>query len=123
MKGNFDRNAWTNYFKEFSARNMARPTRLESFGEFGAQEEKHGLPFEGIAMDTSLAGPPSVEIMLGGHGVSKARHLTLVIPDVQEITPKGGLDGRDEALEIVSGEGYRHLLRFEREARMAAPAH
>ena len=122
MKENIDRSVWINYFNEFSRRNQSRPTRLEMFGELGAQEQEHGLPFEGITMRNagSLA---CVEIMLGGGDADRTKHLTHVIPEVEQITPKVGLDGRDEALEIVSGEGYRNLLCFEREARMAAAAH
>ena len=122
MKENIDRSVWVNYFNEFTRRNQSRPTRLEMFGELGAQEQEHGLPFEGITM-TNAGSLPSIEIMLTGRDADRTEHLTHVIPEVQEITPKVGLDGRDEALEIVSGEGYRNLLCFEREARMAAAAH
>jgi hypothetical protein len=111
-----------NYLDEFSKRNQSRPTRLEVFGELGAQEQEHGLPFEGITM-TNTGTLPSVEIMLGGSDARETGHLTHTIPEVEEITPKRSPDGRDEALEIVSGKGYRNLLCFEREARMAAAAH
>ena len=121
MKVNLDHSVWVNYFNEFTRRNQSRPTRLEMFGELGAQEQEHGMPFAGISI-TNAGVLPSVEIMLGGRGAGRSKHLTHVIPDVQEITPKVGLDGRDEALEIVSGKGYRNLLCFEREARMAAAA-
>jgi hypothetical protein len=121
MKENIDPGVWTNYFNEFSKRNQSRPTRLELFGELGAQEQEHGLSFEGITISNGGL-LPSVEIMLGG-SLKRTRHLTHVIPDVLEITPKSGPDGRDEALEIVSGKGYRNLLSFEREARMTAVAH
>ena len=122
MKQDIDRSVWINYFNEFTRRNQMRPTRLEVFGEFGAQEQERGLLFEGIAMETNSRAFPSVDIMLGGNDATEPRHLTHVIANVQEITPKRGSDGRDEALEIVSGEGYRNLLRFEPEARMAANA-
>jgi hypothetical protein len=46
-----------------------------------------------------------------------------VITNVMEVTPKRGPDGRDEALELISRNGERNLLLFEREARMAAAAH
>src|SRR6266567_1124426 len=122
MKENIGRSVWINYFTEFTRRNKSRPTRLEVFGELGAQEQEHGLLFEGIAMETDRSTWPSVDIMLGGHDAIESRHFTRVIANVQEITPKRDSDGRDEALEIVSGEGYRNLLRFEPEARMAATA-
>jgi len=121
MRENIDRKVWTEYFKEFSARNMARPTRLEHFDEFGAKEEEHGLPFAGIAIDTRRANAASIQIMFGARG-ERSRHFTHVIRNVLGITPKSGLDGRDEALVIVSGEGFRDLLRFEREALAAAAA-
>jgi hypothetical protein len=120
MKENIDRSVWINYFNDFSRRNLSRSTRLEVFGELGAQEQEHGLPFEGISMTKGAS--PSVEIMLGGRGASKTRHLTHVIPDVTEITPKRAVNGRDEALEIVSGKGYRNLLRFEPEAALTSMA-
>ena len=122
MKKNIDRSVWINYFNEFTRRNQWRPTRLEVFGELGAQELERGLLFEGIAIETDSRAFPTVDIMLGGHDAIESKHFTRVIANVQEIMPKRGLDGRDEALEIVSGEGYRNLLRFEPEARMAATA-
>ena len=122
MKENIDRSVWINYFNEFTRRNQWRPTHLQLFGELGAQDEAHGLPFAGIAFDADGVSP-SVEIMLGARDAIDPRHLTHVIENVQEITPKRGLDGRDEALELISGNGYRNLLLFEREARMAAAAH
>jgi hypothetical protein len=122
MKKNIDRSVWINYFNEFTRRNQWRPTRLEVFGDLGAQELEHGLLLEGIALETDNSAFPSVDIMLGANEAIEPRHLTHVIANVQQITPKRGLDGRDEALEIVSGEGYRNLLRFEPEARMAVMA-
>lgn len=122
MRENFDRSVWINYFNEFTRRNQSRPTRLEVFGEFGAQQEERGLTFAGIALDRDGGGLPSVEIMLGACDEVEPRHLTRVITNVQEITPKRGQDGRDEALEIISSEGYHNLLRFEPDARMSARA-
>jgi hypothetical protein len=113
MKEKFDRSVWINYFNEFTRRNQQRPTRLEVFGELGAQEEERGLPFTGIAIDTDSRDLPSVEIMLGGPDAVEPRHLTHVIVNVEEITPKRGPDGRDEALQIISAQGETSLLRFE----------
>jgi hypothetical protein len=120
MKENIDRSVWVNYFDEFTRRNQSRPTRLEVFGELGAQEEEHGLPLAGIALNTKSPNLPSVEIMFGGPGVMEQRHLTHVIANVQDITPKRGPDGRDEALWIVSAEGETSLLRFEPQPMNAA---
>lgn len=120
MKENIDRSVWINYFNEFTRRNQSRPTRLEVFGELGAQEQERGLPFAGIALDTVSGVLPSVEIMLGGHDAIEPRHLTHVIANVREITPKRGLDGRDEVLEIITAQGETSLLRFEPRAMIAA---
>ena len=111
MKENLDRSVWINYFNEFTRRNQSRATQLEVFGENGAQEEEHGLPFAGIALE-QVNGTPSIEIMFGGDDTGP-RHLTHVIANVQQITPKRGPDGRDEALEIIDSEGEKNLLRFE----------
>jgi hypothetical protein len=110
MNENLDPGTWAKYFVEFTTRNQSRPTKLEVFGEAGAQEEERGLPFNGISLD-QRDGASRVEIMLGEMG--KPRHLTHVISNVHQITPKLGLDGRDEALEIVGGDGETSLLRFE----------
>jgi len=122
MKENIERNEWTDYFQRFSARNMSRLTRLEVFGEFGAQEEEHGMLFKGIAINGRYSERPSIEIMLGGPETSRTGHLTHVIPEVQQITPKRDEYGRDEALEIISGNGDRNLLRFEPKATLASVA-
>ena len=116
MNQNLDNSVWINYFNEFSRRNYSRPTQLEVFGENGAQEEERGLPFNGISLEQQ-DGAPRIEIMLGD--VVAPRHLTHVISNVRQITPKLGLDGRDEALEIVSAEGDTSLLRFEPLAMIA----
>jgi uncharacterized protein DUF5335 len=119
MKENIDPSVWINYFNEFTRRNQLRPTRLEIFGEPGAQEEERGLPFAGIALDTDSRALPSIEIMFGGHDAMEPCHLSHVIANVQEITPKRGLDGRDEALEIISAQGETSLLRFEPQSLIA----
>ena len=117
MKEYIDRSVWINYFNEFTRRNQSRPTQLEVFGENGAQREEHGLPFVGISLGRGN-GAPDVEIMFGGNGAGESRHLTHVIANVQQITPKSGLDGRDEALEIVDNHGEKSLLRFEPQTKI-----
>jgi len=118
MKENIDRSVWINYFDEFTNRNQKRPTRLEVFGEMGAQVEERGLPFAGISLERGN-GMPAVEIMFGVPNGFSPRHLTHVIENVQEITPKRGLDGRDEALEIVDSQGEKNLLCFEPQPKIA----
>ena len=119
MKEYIDRSVWINYFNEFTRRNQSRPTQLEVFGENGAQKEECGLPFAGISLERRN-GAPGVEIMFGGNGASGPSHLTHVIANVQQITPKRGLDGSDEALEIVDSQGEKSLLRFEPQPMISA---
>src|SRR5215472_9652626 len=108
MKESIDRSVWTNYFDEFTKRNQSRRTRLEVFGENGAQVEECGLPFSGINFGKGTSAP-SVEIMLGNQTPLQSRHLTHVISDVHDITPKRRLDGSDEALAITDAQGETSL--------------
>ena len=119
MKETIDRSVWINYFNEFTRRNNSRPTRLEVFGENGAQQEECGLPFAGISLERGN-GAPSIAIMFSGRNGHTPPHLTHVIKNVQEITPKRGLDGSDEALEIVDSQGEKSLLRFEPQPMISA---
>ena len=119
MKDYIDRSVWINYFNEFTQRNQMRPTRLEVFGELGAQEEERGLPFAGISLERGN-GKPSIAILFSARNGDTPSHLTHVIENVQEITPKRDLDGRDEALQIISAQGETSLLRFEPHSLIAA---
>jgi hypothetical protein len=119
MEENIDRSVWINYLNEFTRRNTTRPTRLEVFGENGAQEEGRGLLFAGISLERGN-GAPSIAMMFSARNGSAPAHLTHLIENVQEITPKRGLDGRDEALEIVDSQGEKSLLRFEPQPMISA---
>ena len=112
MSVEIERAAWSGYFKEFNRRNAARPTCLEIFGELGAQESEHGLPFNGIALEDRGANAPKLEIMLGGDTSADDRHLTHTITNITHITPKRAADGRDQVLEIQDAAGSRTLLSF-----------
>jgi len=119
MKETIDRSVWINYFNAFTRRNHSRPTRLEVFGENGGQKEECGLPFAGISLERGN-GAPSIVIMFGALKADEPSHLTHVIENVHEITPKRGLDGRDEALQITGAQGEKSLLRFEPQSLIAA---
>jgi hypothetical protein len=119
MKENIDRSVWINYLNEFTKRNNTRPTRLEVFGENGAQEEERGLSLAGISLERGN-GAPSIAIMFSARNGYASPHLTHVIENVREITPKQGPDGRDEALEIVDSQGEKSLLRFEPQPMISA---
>lgn len=120
MQGEIKQKHWPEFFKEFSERNLSRPTRLETFGELGAQEEGHHLPFGGISYDPNDKGAPTLQIMLGGSTAKDARHLMHTITHVQHVYTKLNDDGRDEALEIENNNGVKTLLQFEALAELTA---
>jgi hypothetical protein len=111
--GEVERSQWAAFFGEFSKRNRSRATRLETFGDLGAQEEERNLPLNGISVDESGSDAPRIEIMLGGERPGDERHLTHMIVRAARVFPKTGADGRDEALEIEDADGVKTLLRFE----------
>ena len=120
MQDKIERPEWVAYYKEFSERNAARPTRLEVFGELGAQEEENGLPLAGVGVEMDGADSPRVEIMLGGLSAADASHLTHTVTRVRRIMRKLGADGREEALELEDSDGTQTLLRFEARAELKA---
>lgn len=100
---------WDAFINKFSRQNQGRLTRLELFGELGAQEFEQHLPLNGVTLDASGSAAPRLAIMLG----DGTRHLTHTVTDVARLLPKCAADGVDEALEIESANGEKTLLRFE----------
>lgn len=120
MQNDIERSNWSSYFREFNKRNLSRPTKLETFGELGAQQEEEHLPFTGISLEDSGKDAPRVEIMLGGSSPTDPRHLSHTITHVSRIAVKLGDDGRDEAMEIEANDGTKTLLSFETLAELPA---
>jgi hypothetical protein len=112
MQDETKRENWTEYFKGFSKRNQGRSTKLEVFGEIGAQREERYLPLAGVSVEDSGKDAPRIEIMLGGDG-DDPRHLTHTITRVSRVLRKLGADGRDEAIEIEDAGGAKTVLQFE----------
>ncbi len=112
MRDEIKREDWTEYFKGFSKRNQARSTKLEVFGEIGAQREERHLPLAGVSVEDSGKDAPRIEIMLGGGG-DDPRHLTHTITRVNRVMRKLGADGRDEAIEFEDAGGAKTVLQFE----------
>ena len=117
MQDEIRQEQWAEFFKAFSERNQARPTRLETLGALGGPEERH-LPFGGISYEHK--GAPTLQIMLGGSTAQDARHLMHTIPHVRHVFVKQSPDGRDEALEIEDNDGVKTLLQFEALAELTA---
>jgi hypothetical protein len=103
---------WESFFREFSKRNQSRATRMETFGDLGAQEEEQDLPLNGVSVDERGTDAPRIEIMLGG-GPSDERHLTHTITRAARVFAKTSADGHDEAIEIEDADGTKTLLQFE----------
>ena len=117
MRDEIKRENWAEYFKGFSGRNQGRSTKLEVFGEIGAQLEERHLPLDGVSVEASGKDAPRIEIMLGGDNL---RHLTHAITRVNHVMQKLGADGRDEAIEFEDADGVKTLLRFESLTEMKA---
>ncbi|MGE0132990.1 MAG: DUF5335 family protein [Blastocatellales bacterium] len=113
MVGDIKQGQWAVFFDDFSKRNRSRATRVEIFGDLGAQEEEHDLPLNGISVEETGPDAPQIEIMLGGASPGDPRHLTHTIAHATRVLPKTSADGRDEALEIEDASGVKTLLRFE----------
>jgi Family of unknown function (DUF5335) len=116
MSAEIERAAWSGYFKGYNERNEARPTRLQIFGDLGAQEAEHNLPFSGITLEDGGHDAPKLQIMLGNGTPADMSHLTHTVTRVTRITPKQAADGGDEALEIEDDAGVHTLLSFTGQA-------
>jgi len=118
MTSEVARDTWSAFVDEFSRRNQGRVTRLEIFGEFGAQEEEKFLPLNGVTLDVKGSDAPRIAILLGNaasatNSAQAAQHLTHTVASVTQLFPKQDETTRtDEALEIVSANGEKTLLRF-----------
>lgn len=119
MQGEIRREEWIEYFRDFSRRNQSRPTKLEIFGELGAQSEERHLPLGGVSVEETAQGT-RLEIMLGAGTAADPRHLTHTITRVTRIMPKLSESGSDEAIEIESADGSKTLLCFETLAELGA---
>jgi hypothetical protein len=112
MRDEIKRESWAEYFKGFSKRNQARSTKLEVFGEIGAQTEERHLPLAGVSVEDSGKDAPRIEIMLGDGGDDR-RHLTHTIARVNRVMRKLGADGHDEAIEFEDADGAKTVMQFE----------
>jgi hypothetical protein len=117
-----ERTAWAHYLAGFNRRNRSRLTKLQVFGDAGAQQEGQDLPLAGISLEERGPEAPRLQIMFGGAGPAHPGHLTHVIPNLARLMPRVGRDGRDDAIEFVDENGEASLLIFERRARMGAHA-
>ena len=120
MSGFIERDDWNTFLDEFSKRNQFRSTRLEVFGDSGAQEEEVHLPLVGITFDEKGSEAGSIEVILGGEAANDSRHVTHLVANVERITPLIGATGLEEGLGIEAVDGARTLVRFEQLPQLQA---
>lgn len=104
---------WKSFLDGFSKRNQGRATRLEVFGENGAQEEEQYLPLVGVTFDPKGTAAGSVEIILAGEGPADDRRVEHTVSKVQKIAPLVGLAGLEDGVGFEDQEGVKTLLLFE----------
>lgn len=98
---------WPRMIREFSRRNLGRPTRLEiDDPEVGAQWRALDFTLRGVAYEPRFR---RVEILLGDGG-GPLDHLTHSIEGVSDVSVQAGGDGRDGTLRIGYPGGEAVLL-------------
>lgn len=113
MSNTIEVTQWTNYFKDFSERNLKRSVRLEIFDELGAQVEVKKLPLAGISVELSGENAPRLEIMLGGLSAAESKHLTHTVTNVTKILSRVDDNDVEDAVEFISEKGEKTLLCLE----------
>ena len=113
MAGFIEQTQWRSFLDEFTKRNQFRATRLEVFGEIGAQEEEEYLPLVGVSFEPKGTSAGSVAIILGGETTEDPRHVEHLIPKVQRIAPLIGKTGFEEGLGFEDRDGGKTLLLLE----------
>lgn len=114
MSNTIEVTQWTNYFKDFSERNLKRPVRLEIFDELGAQEEVKNFPLAGISVEPDGVDAPRLEIMFGGLSANESEHLTHTITNVTKIMSRADENNVEDAVEFISENGTKTLLSLEK---------
>jgi Family of unknown function (DUF5335) len=113
MAGFIEQTQWRSFLNEFTKRNQFRATRLEVFGEPGAQDEEEFLPLVGVSFEPKGSSAGSVAIILGGETTEDPRHVEHLIPEVQRIAPLIGETGFEEGLGFEDRDGGKTLLLLE----------
>jgi hypothetical protein len=120
MQGEIEFSELASSLDLITRRNRLRPTRLEIFGELGAQEAKKGLPLVGLTLNENPEMGRNVIVLLGDNDARDPRHLTHTINHVKRVTLKQADDGRGEALEIEDKQREKNLLHFDSTPRVSA---
>lgn len=113
MAGFIEQTQWRSFLDEFTKRNQFRATRLEVFGEIGAQEAEEFLPLVGVSFEPKGSSAGSVAIILGSETTGDPRHVEHLIPQVQRIAPLIGETGFEAGVGFEDGDGGKTLLLLE----------
>jgi len=101
---------WDKFLKFYSEQYKGRRTRLGVFEQSqGVTNDfwiEDGLPILGIDLDSS-GDRPTVEVLLNGYSHSVA--------DAQGLNVHFSLDGDEDGLDIIHGNGTSTILRFEKD--------
>ena len=104
------RENWNSFFDTFSRQHEGWLATLEVLGrDFGAQEEAHELPLEGVSISSGTNEAETIAISIGKTPESHISH-TVLKPT--HVWIEQTQDGADAALEIESEDDSKTLLRF-----------
>ena len=104
------RENWNSFFDTFSRQHEGWLATLEVLGrDFGAQEEAHELPLEGVSISSGTNEAETIAISIGKTPESHISH-TVLKPT--HVWIEQTQDGADAALEIESEDETKTLLRF-----------
>lgn len=116
-----EQNDWKEFFDDYSRRNCTRIVSVEIFSDLGAQKKIKKMPLSGMVFEKRCEESSFLELMFGKKRAG-GNHLTHFIKNVQNVSPKQNIDGRDEALEIEDASGNKTLLVFEHLPELGAGA-
>jgi len=106
MTATLNHGQWPTVLKDFSRRNLGRPTRLRiDDPDLGAAWAELDLRFRGAAFEPRYG---RVELMLSDGRITD--HLTHSVEAVTQVDVQTGADGRDAVLRLAYPGGQTLLL-------------
>jgi hypothetical protein len=104
------REAWVDWLNQFTVTHENQPVSVDILGpDIGAQPQIDNLPLIGVSADR-LDHDGTIAVSVAG---SAAQHLTHIIPAVTGIYVEETDEGAHLALNIVSGDGTKTILRLQ----------
>ena len=104
------RENWNSFFDTFSRQHEGWLATLEVLGrDFGAQEEAHELPLEGVSISSGTNEAETIAISIGK---TPENHISHTVLKPTHVWIEQTQDGADAALEIESEDDSKTLLRF-----------